>query len=432
MAKIIGASLSELHEFLKLDVETLESKKAKLFPQPKMKSERVTTDVFLASLSAVKEYREHLLNEISARKITKRNVSIHVYTEISNEDGSARPDGLIVLASGRNNPTIEWACFVETKVGSAMIEQAQMEAYIEFAKELDIPAIISISNQITAEPTIIPYSTRKKKIELYHWSWAYLKVMSTKLLQDEDGIEDEDHKYILSELRRFFEGNDDVSNMKDMGREWKTSAQAVNESAEGKIPKDALAVVCKAYAQEEMDIGLQLTDRTTSNVHLLLKRDEVREDSIYDQILGKNKTVVSTYYLEDDKNFKFTLEMDFNKKAVTYRCLVSIDSGKAQAQTTKLLKRLDPSGKSDEIQVVAVYKQNKRSKSVSLAQLFEEKDAKPSRQYSIVDKDKGDEVKYFDIFVRQEFLRDFTNPKNFILKLEQGAESFLNQVVIYT
>jgi len=428
--KIIGAKLSELHEFLKLEESQLEEKKARLFPQPKSKSEGATTSIFLASLSAVKEYREYLLKQIGANKISNRNVSIHVYTEIPNEDGSYRPDGLIVLSSGRNNPTIEWACFVEAKVGSETIKQEQIEAYIEFAQEIGVNSILSISNQITAEPSNIPYSTRKKKVELYHFSWPYLRVMSTKLLKDE-AIEDEDHIYILEELRRFFDQNRDITHFTNMGKEWKESAQAICEGSNSS-PKVALEYVCQAYAQEEVDISLHLTDSTDLHVNLLLKRDEVREISIADDLKNNNKIVTSSYYVNDDKNHKFDIEVDFNKKVVTYRTHVSIASGKAQAQTTRFLKMLEPAGKSDEIQVVAVYKQNKRSEVSSLSNLFDDKEAKPSRQYSIVDKEKGDEIKYFDVYIRQELHGDFTGQKNFIVKLEQGAESFLNQVVAYS
>ena len=50
---------------------------------------------------------------------------------------------------------------------------------------------------------------------------------------------------------------------------------------------------------------------------------------------------------------------------------------------------------------------------------------------SFVDKELGNEVKHFEIKTKDLLGRDFKSTKNFIVKLEDIAERFLNQVVIY-
>jgi hypothetical protein len=108
MAKIrLGKELfSDLHRFFNMEKNILESKKSRLFPSGNTMDENQTTSIFLASLQAVKEYREELLINIGVSKIKNRNIKLHVYTEVYNEAKTERIDGLIVLTSGKNNPVI--------------------------------------------------------------------------------------------------------------------------------------------------------------------------------------------------------------------------------------------------------------------------------------------------------------------------------------
>lgn len=430
MAKRINPGSTQFDELaliLEIEKEVLEEKTARLFPLGQTKDENQTTSIFLASLSAVKEYREYLLSEIGVNKISNRNVNLHVFTEIYDNSQEARPDGLLVLTSGKNNPVIEWACFIESKVGNKPIDVTQIERYIDFAKEIGVKSIISISNEITAEPSTIPYETKKaRSFDLFHWSWAYLKVMSTRLLRT-DSVEDEDHVYILSELRRYFDAHPNVNNFTNMGNEWKNAAQIIHEARSDKLPKDAVDVVVRAYAQEEKDISLQLTDWTPHYIHLFLKKDEDRHTTLRDE-LHANQTLTSTYTLNGEKKRKFEVEIDFIQKAVTCKCQTTISKGKAQAQTTALLSLLDPAGISDDIKVEAVYQRNKRE-GVFLADLYHCREH--HKPYPILNKEYGDEIKYFEILRRKELGRNFTGTRTFIDNLEEFTEAFLNQVVSY-
>ena len=54
-----------------------------------------------------------------------------------------------------------------------------------------------------------------------------------------------------------------------------------------------------------------------------------------------------------------------------------------------------------------------------------------SEPYSILDKVLGNEVKHFEIKTKDLLARDFKSTKNFIIKLEDIAERFLNQLIVY-
>lgn len=418
----------DLASILGFEDEQLETKRARLFPLGNTTDENQTTSIFLSSLSAVKEYREDLLSELGITKIRNRNISLHVFTEVYNEEQTERPDGLIVLTSGKNDPVIEWICFVEAKVGNNKLETSQVERYIESGRSLGIEALITISNEITTTPLDSPIVTKKAKgFDLFHWSWTYLKVMSTCQLRS-NNIADEDHVYILSELRRYFDSHRNISNFTNMGKDWKNAVQTIHEiDLSKKVPQNDVYSVASAYKQEEMDVALQLTDNTPYYVHLLTKKSETREESLINEI-NEYRSMSSKFYIGNDKNNSFSVTVGLIRKDITCQCLVAIEKGKAQAQTTALLKMLEPASTED-IVVTAIYPRNKSEVSVSLHDLYEEK--KKQLTYSFINKDHGDTIKHFEITMRKELGRDMTGTRNFVDQLEGLSENFLLQVVRY-
>jgi hypothetical protein len=431
MAKIrFGKELfSELHRFIGMEQSVFESKKARLFPLGNTTDENQTTSIFLASLQAVKEYREELLVNIGINKITNRNTKLHVYTEVYNENNTERIDGLVILTSGKNNPVIEWAAFIESKVKHNKIEQEQIERYIKFGRDIGINTIITISNEMTTSPYESPVITKKaRNFNLYHWSWTYLKVMSTRLLRT-NVIEDEDHVFILGELRRYFDTHKHILNFTHMGKQWSEASTSINEIPLGKkINKEVLNDIVNAYKQEEKDVSLQLTDTTPYYVQLLLKKNEEREESIAIQLQKDNRTITSTYFIDGDKKRTFDLEIDFLRKAIVGRTSVTVKGGKAIAQVSALLKKLKFAGVNEDIIISAVYKRNKRQE-CKLSQLLAEQS--DNKIYSVHNKEYGDEIKFFDVYIKKEIGRDFYAPQKFIGEVEGLAQIFLLQVMSY-
>ena len=417
---------SDLPLILKLTEEELEARKARLFPIGKATDETDTTSIFLASLSAVKEYREELLSNLGINKIKNRNVQLHAFTEIPDGSEENRPDGLLVITSGKNNPIIEWAGFIEAKIGKNSIDEAQVQRYIDFAVDIGIKDIITISNQLVTTPFDSPVSTKKRSFNLYHWSWQFLKVTASYLIRT-DQVDDEDHVYILSELRRYFDAHKNINSFVHMGQDWsKAIAEIHDYTADQKVSNSTLSVICDAYIQEEKDVALQLTDR--SNFHIQLLAKGVRETDIIEQIQS-SKTIESTYMVEGDKKNTFTIKIDLTRHVIHCQSQVVIDKGKAQAQTTAMLRMLESdSGYTDSIYIDAIYPRNKSVQGeFSIDALLNQKNA--SEQYGILDKELGDEVKHFVIRTRDELGKDFKASKNFITQLEDIAYRFLTQVV---
>lgn len=422
------SSFKDLHQVFKMSSnEELERKRARLFPIGKADSETSTVSIFLSSLAAVKEYREELLSYLGIKKILNKNINLHVYTEIAGGNENDRPDGLLVITSGKNNPVIEWAGFIEAKVGNNILTEQQIERYVDFAREIGINDIITISNHLTTSPFNCPVKSKKVKFNLFHWSWTYLKVMATRLIRT-DAIEDEDHVYILKELRRYFDTHSNISAFVNMGKEWKDCVNKIHPYSESQnIDKETLNVIISSYVQEEKDISLQLTDSTSHYIQQVTK--DCRETEIA-KMLQDKKVITTTYMIDENKNRTFKLDVCFKSRTLKCYTQFSINKGKAQAQTTALIRLLDKSGVMDDIKVTAFYIRN-RSNGISLTLSDLNKQREQAEFYSILDKSLGDEVKYFEIETFGNLGRNFTSSKNFISSIEDSSKVFLNQVMEY-
>jgi uncharacterized protein Veg len=408
--------------------EEFEAKRSRLFPNGSSDNEVATTSIFLSSLCAVKEYREELLSEIGIKKIKNQNVNLYAYTELENITSEERPDGLLVVTSGKLNPIIEWACFVEVKVGNNPLEESQVDRYATFAREIGINNIITISNELVTSPFDSPIKLKKRSFNLYHWSWAFLKVSALRLVRA-NALGDSDHIFILQELIKFIDGHKKLNNYVNMGKDWKDAVTKIHShSAEQKVDLEILGSVVDSYTQEEKDVSLQLTAKSGIHIELLSKGDRKEEVA---KMLQSKKVITSQFMLEKDKHNTFFIDVDFIRQEVRCYTNIVISTGKSQAQTTKLIKMFeDDSGYTDDILVNAFYIRNRSNHSdTSLAALLEQKHQ--SESYSVVDKTLGDEVKFFEVKTKDLLGRDFKSTKNFIVKLEDIANRFLTQVVIY-
>ena len=422
-------NLEDLYQVFRYSTpKEFESKRARLFPSGNTDNEVSTTSIFLSTLTAVKEYREVLLTQIGVKKICNKNISLHTFTELQSDSKDDRPDGLIVITSGRLKPIIEWACFVEVKIGGNPIDENQVDRYATFAREIGINSIITVSNDLVTNPMQSPVKLKKRSFNLFHWSWAFLGVTANRLIRT-DSVEDEDHVYILGEFRRYVDSHKKLSNYVSMGKDWKESTALIQSlDVKQKIPPVTLSNVVESYIQEEKDIGLQLTDRSQFHIELLSKGD--RKDAV-EKMLQTSKVITSQFMLDQDKNNTFSIDIDFIRQEIRCYTNIVITKGKAQAQTTALVKMFESeSGYTDCILVNAIYIRNKsKGTDTPLATLFNEKEL--SEPYSILEKSFGDEVKYFEVKTKDLLGRDFRSTKNFIIKLEAIAERFLEQVVVH-
>lgn len=204
--------------------------------------ERRATSALLAVLAAVDEFGRALTKPCGAPK-GKLQTYIEVPFELA--DGrKVRPDGLIRVSRGKRS----WTALVEVKTGNNSLSSAQIEDYLDVAKEQGFDCVITISNQIARIPGEHPVAVDKRKLRkasLHHRSWSRL-LTEAVLQKSHRGVADPDQAWILGELIRYLQhpnaGSVDFS---DMGEHWVGVRDAVKHGTLRATDTNAVEVAGK-------------------------------------------------------------------------------------------------------------------------------------------------------------------------------------------
>lgn len=253
--------------------------------------------ILLATLTAVPPFRSVMLGSLGQRTGVRANLDC--YTEITLKKDSAkskcRPDGLMHFEGGRSRI---WTCFVEAKIKNATIEKDQVERYLELAKENNISAVLTISNDFVASPTHSPVIVPKsalRNVELYHWSWMFALTQAMLLLND-DEFERPEQRYILAEMVRYFSHPSiGITTFDRMNPEWKDLVSKVQTGARlAKSDSDVESSVA-AWHQEVRDLCLLMTRKLSLPVHIRLSRAHLDDPDI--RLKDDSKKLAETHTL---------------------------------------------------------------------------------------------------------------------------------------
>ena len=194
--------------------------------------ERRAASALLAVMGAVPDFCRGLLAGMKPP-----SGSISTYTELRFKDVDQRthiPDGAIVIERGAKR----WGCLVEIKTSGVSLDSEQMSRYLDLAREHGFDALLTISNQIRGEPTLLPYSVPRQKLKgltVHHLSWW--RVLTEAIVQHRfRGIDDPDQAWIVGELIRYLDDEKSgATGFEGMGHEWVT----VRESARNGTLRDS-------------------------------------------------------------------------------------------------------------------------------------------------------------------------------------------------
>lgn len=177
---------------------------------------------------AVPEFAHALTKDLKAPK-----GNVQTFTEIQLKDREGKrciPDGAIVVKRGKT----QWRCLVEVKTGGAPLKDDQVSKYLDWARDNDFDAVLTISNEITASPTVSPVSVDKRKLRkvaLYHLSWW--RILTEAIVQHRHkGVDDPDQAWILGELISYLDHDKSgAGGFQGMGDQWVTiRTAAANET----------------------------------------------------------------------------------------------------------------------------------------------------------------------------------------------------------
>jgi hypothetical protein len=85
-----------------------------------------------------------------------------------------RPDGVVQVKRG----STLWTVLIEVKTGANELKAAQVESYLDVAREQGFNAVLTISNQLAGAPGEHPLTVDKRKlrkVSLHHLSWSQIR-----------------------------------------------------------------------------------------------------------------------------------------------------------------------------------------------------------------------------------------------------------------
>jgi hypothetical protein len=370
--------------------------------------ERKLASALLAVMGAVPEFGLGLLKPLGA---PSGKIETYIEVPFKLEDGrSIRPDGVIVVTRAGKT----WSAVVEAKVAANRLDAAQMNAYLDLARDADYQAVISISNQYVSSSTAYPIEIDRRKLRrtsLHHWSW--IDLLTTATVQKEHrGIKDPDQAYVLGELIRYLsDPRSGAVAFDGMGSHW----TAVREGArvqtlrKGEAGVDAVAAKWDDLIRY---VGLMLTTALGREVRQALPAAErtvtARRQALVESLVARG-IVYAELQIPDVAG---TLKVSADLRSRQVIASTSIDApreGTSKGRVSWLLRQLQgaPDGLTVEVRVAG--------RSASLAAPLAAVRAEPL----IVYPEKGRDIRGFVLSVTS----------NMGTKRDAGRGSFADGVV---
>ncbi|MDZ7662471.1 hypothetical protein [Thiohalophilus sp.] len=414
--------MSKLPEFLKT------GERARLIPvTADSNGEQRAASIALAAMRGVFEFRKVMLGSVGVR--VGNRADLDTWTEVVFKDNTSvknikdkkdRPDGLLVLNTGKS----QWKALIEAKIGNAEVNEEQLSAYLQLAKQNNIDAVITITNQFVALPEHHPVKIPKtltRSVGLYHWSWMYLLTQATLLL-DSDEIESEDQKFVLEEVVRYLSHDKSgVSRFTSMNREWKDVIGKVKSNATLNKSSDEVENTVSSWHQEQRDLCLVMSRKLGRPVKLRLSRSHRTDpqqrlrDDVED--LVKHKTLSCDLEIPDAAaDLDVTADLATRTIICAMRLGAPQDKKRASARVNWLTRQLKNINDKD-IYIKALRPGRAEDTQAPLSEVMENPDVLNSSNSDVV-------PTVFEVFYMADLAGKFAKNKVFIDEIEKIVPYF--------
>ncbi len=253
-------------------------------------AERRATSALLAVMGSVREFGSAVVRPLGAPAGV-----LQCFIEVPFQSGERTiyPDG--VLQTSRAGQT--WTALVEVKTGSSLLDRAQVESYLDAARDGGHDAVLTISNQLAPAPGVHPVEVDKRKLRkvaLHHLSWA--EVLTVAVQQRvHRGVADPDQAWILAELIRYLEHpRSGALDFDDMGAAWVEVREAIAAGTLRDTTK-GLAEVVSRWEQLLRFAALRLGRELGVDAQVRLSRKEAADPSV--RFANQTRTLVDSGYL---------------------------------------------------------------------------------------------------------------------------------------
>lgn len=413
--------------FARLQIDPLKGghgEYARLFPVLSEKGkEGRAASILLACLANVPEFANEMLSPLG-RKIGSRS-AVACLTEIvlPNSKERDRPDGLIAVRTGSSF----WTCIVEFKVGGTL-QTEQVERYLRVAREHNIDALLTISNDIVPKPDVSPVKVDgrlTRGVQLFHVSW--MQILSyLQLLVANEAIDDDDHRMIVREFIRFLSHQSTgIQGYTQMPSEWPDVVEAARDKRTLRKGGDAESAVVGGWMQEERELSLILAQQTGSVAKVVRSRAERADTEAIrtrhlQELVERNR--LTTTIQIDDVAAPIDVELDLRSRTVHFSmCLVAPkDKARAKSCVTWLLRQLPPDVPAG-TQIAAQWPGRIATTYATVSALRED-------PMAVVETSNKTLPTTLTVSVRHELQRGFSSRKAVINSVEDGVRVFYRSV----
>ena len=313
---------------------------------PDSKKEERATSILLATFRAVPDFARSMLNDagVSTPKRSKIECFTEVAFEIPGSNRSVRPDGLIVISSGKKT----WCALVESKTGTATLKQDQCEDYLVLARQLGIDAVLTISNQYSAVPSHHPVAvskTKTRRVGLFHFSWLSLMAKASLLTESRE-VDDPEQAFLLKELIRFLKHpTSGVASFTRMSKGWSALCAAVKQGAVIRKKDPIVTDAVVSWHQLVRFIVLDLTSSLSQPVRVSLARRHTNDPNsrVLDDIdSASSRSVLSAEIVIPNAASPLLVTADLRRRTLNLamKLKAPTDKKRASASINWLLRQL--------------------------------------------------------------------------------------------
>ena len=388
------------------------------------KEERLVS-VLLAAMSVVRPLAESILTQCGTRM--GKRATLQTYTEVTfpMADGNEnRPDGVLRLTTGRST----WTALVEAKVDKAELDAGQMERYARTAREFGVDAILTLSNQLVALPTHLPYALPKRlarHVECFHISWASILTEASILLRDKEAM-DPEQLWTLREVVRYVEHpSSGVRRFDQLNEAWRPLVIGVNRGQVLDRSSQDVERTVASWHQEERDVCLILSELLGERVRLRLSRRHQSEPET--RLADACQEFVDSHELHSSfivPNAAGDIEVRANLQRRTITCAMKLDApGDRKRATARInwlarqLRGVDPS----DIELRALWRGRAGPTQASLSDVLDDPRSLEAGR-------TGTALTSFEVSLVKDLAGRFSGRKTFVEDLEKLVPEFYERI----
>lgn len=413
----------------------------RLFPSAHITSVREAelraTAALLAAIRAVPKFGRQIvrLSGGSAGRLScYTEVGFRFHGKGDQKPKELRPDGAIVSIRGKT----PWVTFVEVKVGTAPLEQEQVEMYQRLAREQEADVLVTVSNQAARSDGSPPLNIDGRRIRVVHFSWDRLLSIAQELSREnrnsnnKDVVDDTEQKWILDEWIRYVDDeNSRIIAPPDLGPNWGNVLRAAQanrlEQSAGELKEVArfwVGYLRKAAFRLRAKLGVDVAVRISRK-----DRDKI-ERQVESAMNSQDGTLNGTLRIPDAAG-DISMNLILPSRKVQYIIRVAAPTeGRQRTRISWLKKHLKPDNlPSGDLKVVADWNVRRLNSTTSLHDYLEE----PTRlclNNEGVQVPKDASPRWFEIVWTRPFSKRRGKSGAPILDgVSQGLEDFYKKVV---